>query len=247
MSLKKGLNLTRYYSINFDLPKRRKKLIKFIIIHYTGMRKETKAIERLSDSKSKVSSHYFIKNSGQIINLVPDLYTAWHAGKSNWKKFNSLNKYSIGIEINNPGHFHGYKTFYSKQILSLIKLLRYLVKRYNIKKQNILGHSDISPDRKKDPGEKFPWRKLGKKQLCLWHNLSEKKIKKYRNFKLEKHEETIFLNNLYNIGYSRISGANYKNNKIKLIKAFQRKFRQSMINGKIDQECLLISKNLIKS
>ena len=121
MSLKKGLNLTRYYSINFDLPKRRKKLIKFIIIHYTGMRKETKAIERLSDSKSKVSSHYFIKNSGQIINLVPDLYTAWHAGKSNWKKFNSLNKYSIGIEINNPGHEHGYKNFNSKQIISLVK------------------------------------------------------------------------------------------------------------------------------
>ena len=102
MSSKIGLNLTEYYSINFDLPKRNKKIIKFIIIHYTGMRNENKAIQRLCDSNSKVSSHYFIKNNGDVLNLVPDLYTAWHAGNSYWKQYKSLNKYSIGIEINNP-------------------------------------------------------------------------------------------------------------------------------------------------
>ena len=132
MSLKIGKNLIKNYSINFDLPKRSKKLIKFIIIHYTGMEKENNAIKRLCESSSKVSSHYFIKNNGNIIILVPDLYKAWHAGKSSWKKLKSLNEYSIGIEINNPGHEHGYKKFSQKQIFSLIKLIRYLKKKYKI-------------------------------------------------------------------------------------------------------------------
>ena len=154
-----GLNLTRNYSINFSLPKRSKKLIKFIVIHYTGMKKQSEAINRLSNYKAKVSSHYFVTNEGKILNLVPDLYEAWHAGESSWRKFKSLNKHSIGIEINNPGHDYQYKYFSKKQISSTIKLLKNLMKKYNIKKQDILGHSDISPNRKKDPGEKFPWKK----------------------------------------------------------------------------------------
>ena len=130
MSLKIGLNLSRYYSINFDVPKRSKKSIKFIIIHYTGMKKESDAIKRLCDPKSKVSSHYFIRNDGKVLNLVPDLYNAWHAGISYWNNHHSLNRYSIGVEINNPGHDNTYKKFSSNQINSLIKLLRYLKKRY---------------------------------------------------------------------------------------------------------------------
>ena len=246
MSSKIGLNLTEYYSINFDLPKRKKKLIKFIIIHYTGMKNENKAIQRLSDSNSKVSSHYFIKNNGDVLNLVPDLYTAWHAGNSYWKRYKSLNKYSIGIEINNPGHDNGYKRFTTKQISSLTKLLKFLSKKYTINKRNILGHSDISPNRKKDPGEKFPWIKLAKQKLCHWHYLDERKIKKYRNLKIEGNEEKTFFNNLYKIGYSRIFDTKSKSNKTTLTMAFQRKFRQKLVNGKIDKECLLISKNLIK-
>jgi len=247
MSLKIGLNLTRNYSINFSLPKRDKKLIKFIVIHYTGMKKESDAIKKLCNSKSKVSSHYFLKNSGEILNFVPDLYEAWHAGKSNWKKFNSLNKYSIGIEINNPGHEHGYKKFSNKQIFSLMKLLRYLIKKYKINRKNILGHSDIAPNRKKDPGEKFPWRKLAKKKLSHWHNLDEKQIREYRRLKLKTFEEKIFLKNLNKIGYSRVNKIKSKKERIAFVKAFQRKFRQHLINGKIDKECFLISKSLLKS
>ena len=241
-----GLNLSKYYSINFDLPKRSKKKIIFIILHYTGMKTESAAIKRLRDHKSKVSSHYFIKNNGEVLSLVPDLYVAWHAGVSSWQKLKSLNKYSIGIEINNPGHDNVYKEFSSKQIFSITKLIKYLVKKYNIQKQNILGHSDISPDRKKDPGEKFPWKKLAKKKLCKWHNLDEKKIGKFRNFKIRDLEEKKFLRNLHDIGYPKIVGKNIKIKKINLTKAFQRRFRQKLINGKIDQECLLISKNLVK-
>ena len=243
MSLKLGLKLTRYYSINFDLPKRKKKKITFIVLHYTGMKKESQAIERLCDFKSKVSSHYFVKDNGEVLNLIPDLYTAWHAGVSNWKKFKSLNNYSIGIEISNPGHDHGYKKFSSKQILSVMKLLRFLIKKYKIKKQNVLGHSDIAINRKKDPGEKFPWSRLAKKNLCKWHNLRQDRIRKNRNLKLKIDDEKEFLRNLYKIGYASIKN---KYEKINLTKAFQRRFRQSLINGKIDKECLLISKNLVK-
>ena len=247
MSSKIGLNLTRNYSINFDLKKRDKKSIKFIIIHYTGMKNESDAIKRLCDAKSKVSSHYFIKNNGDLLNLVPDLYNAWHSGKSSWKKFKSLNRYSIGIEINNPGHEFKYKNYSLKQISSLIKLLKILKKKYKIKKQNVLGHSDISPNRKKDPGEKFPWKYLSKSKVGLWHNLNEKKLFETRKLKVDKHDEINFLKNLYKIGYPRyVVKGNAKNIKL-LTKAFQRRFRQDLINGKIDKECLLISKNLTKS
>ena len=247
MSSKIGLNLTRNYSINFDLKKRDKKSIKFIIIHYTGMKNESDAIKRLCDAKSEVSSHYFIKNNGDLLNLVPDLYNAWHSGKSSWKKFKSLNRYSIGIEINNPGHEFKYKKYSLKQISSLIKLLKVLKKKYNIKKQYILGHSDISPNRKKDPGEKFPWNRLARKKLCKWHTLDENKIKIYRNLKLNTNDEKLFLNNLNKIGYSEKFSTRYRIKKINLVKAFQRRYRQSLINGKIDKECLVISQNLLKN
>ena len=247
MSSKIGLNLTRNYSMNFDSKKRNKNSIKFIIIHYTGMKKESDAIKRLCDVKSEVSSHYFIKNNGDLLNLVPDLYNAWHAGKSSWKKFKSLNRFSIGIEINNPGHVFKYKKYSFKQISSLTKLLKVLKKKYKIKKQNILGHSDISPNRKKDPGEKFPWDKLAKKKLCKWHTLNEDKIKIYRNLKINTNDEKLFLNNLYKIGYSKIFGARHKIKKTNLIKAFQRRYRQNLISGKIDKECFLISQNLLKN
>tara|TARA_Y100001958_G_scaffold46891_1_gene31284 strand:+ start:165 stop:875 length:711 start_codon:yes stop_codon:yes gene_type:complete len=235
-----GLNLTKNYSINFSLPKRQMKLIKFIIIHYTGMKSETRAIKKLVNFDSKVSSHYFIKNNGQVITMVPDAYEAWHAGRSSWGKYNFLNKYSIGIEISNPGHQHGYKKFKLNQIVSLKKLLKFLIKKYNIKSRHVLGHSDIAPTRKKDPGEKFPWKKLAKNNLCYWHNLNEKNIQKFRKHKIDYRQKKIFINNLHKIGYS-----DCKN--IFLIKAFQRRFRQGLIDGKIDKECFIISKNLLKS
>ena len=234
------------YSPNFNLPKRTKNRIKFIIIHYTGMKKESAAIKRLQDPKSKVSSHYLIKRNGEIINLVPDLFEAWHAGVSSWKHFKSLNKNSIGIEITNPGHQHGYKKFSKKQIFSLQKLLNILVKRYKIKKKYILGHSDISPGRKKDPGEKFPWEMLAKNKLSFWHNLDQKKIKKFREKNLiTTIEENLFLKNLHKIGYNDVKKFKSHKNTKYLTLAFQRRFRQSLVNGKIDKECLLISKNLL--
>ncbi len=246
MYRKIGLKMATNYSPNFSLPKRVKNRIKFIIIHYTGMKKESAAIKKLQDPKSKVSSHYLIKRNGEIINLVPDLFEAWHAGISSWKNFKSLNKNSIGIEITNPGHQHGYKKFPKKQIFSLQKLLNVLVKKFKIKKKYILGHSDISPGRKKDPGEKFPWEILAKNRLSFWHNLDQKKIKKLREKKINTRiDENLFLKNLYKIGYNDVKKFKSHKNIKYLTLAFQRRFRQSLVNGKIDKECLLISKNLL--
>ena len=245
MYQKIGLKVATSYSPNFNFPKRSKNRIKFIILHYTGMKKESAAIKRLQDPKSKVSSHYLIKKNGQIINLVPDRYEAWHAGVSSWQNFKFLNKNSIGVEVTNPGHQHGYINFSSKQISSLKKLLNFLIKRYKIKKNCILGHSDISPGRKKDPGEKFPWELLSKNKIGLWHQANKDKLNKLRNIKISKNEEIKFLKNLNKIGYYVKYEAPQK--KIKLVKSFQRHFRQKLINGKIDQEMLLIAEKLSKN
>ncbi len=241
------INTTLNYSPNFDKKKRKFKQIKFIIFHYTGMKNEKVAIKRLTDSKSKVSSHFFIKNNGEIITLVPELYISWHAGISSWQNYKSINKYSIGIEISNPGHNYNYKKFSKKQIYSIIKLTKYLIKKYKIKNKFILGHSDIAPFRKKDPGEKFPWKYLFKKKIGLWHDLNEKKLFKIRKKIVSEHEKNNFLKNLYKIGYSIVSNKNRNKNIKLLIKSFQRRFRQDMVNGIIDEECLLISKNLTKN
>ena len=235
-------NISLNYSPNFSTKRRIKKNIKFIVFHYTGMNSETKAIKRLTDEKSKVSCHYFIKQNGNIIQMVPDFYTSWHAGKSKWKKFLSINKYSIGIEIQNSGHNHIYRKFSKKQINSIIKISKYLLKKYRINRKNVLGHSDISFERKIDPGEKFPWKLLASKGIGFWHNFKSKEIKKLRNLKIQKKDELKFYNNLKKIGYSFDNLK--KKLKIKLIKSFQRRFRQELINGKIDDECLKISKKL---
>jgi len=245
MALKTSFN----YSPNFNSKKRTSKQIKFIIFHYTGMKKESDAINKLIEIQSEVSCHYLIKNNGEIVKMVPDLYIAWHAGESSWKNYNSLNLNSIGIEITNPGHEYGYKKFTKKQTSSLLKLSRFLIKKYKISPKNILGHSDIAVLRKKDPGEKFPWEYLSKNKIGLWHKLSKQELRKNRTLKISKIEENIFLKNLFKIGYSKKYLKDNSKNKYlrKLAKTFQRRFRQELVDGKIDQECLLISKSLIKT
>ena len=244
---KLSVDTTQNYSPNFNIKKRKSKNIKFIIFHYTGIKKENDAINILTDQKSKVSCHYFIKNNGEILTLVPDLYISWHAGISAWKNYKFINKYSIGIEISNPGHDFSYKKFSKKQINSLIKLTNFLIKKYKVKSSFILGHSDIAPDRKKDPGEKFPWKYFSKNKIGYWHNLKEKKLLKERNKTVNQSDKNKFIKNLYKIGYPKKSKF-YKTRYLKLlIIAFQRRFRQELVNGIIDQECLVISKNLIKN
>ena len=240
------LKIREIYSPSFDPKPRKNKNIRFLIFHYTGMKKEKEAIKRLVKIQSQVSTHYFIRKNGEIIRMVPDLFTAWHAGDSQWGKYRFLNKNSIGIEISNPGHQFGYVNFSKKQINSLTKLTKILIKKYKIKPKNLLGHSDVAPDRKKDPGEKFPWKKLYKKKLGIWHNLSSKKLNYLRRKSISVKENSFFIRDLAKFGYPNIT--NFLKNKQRcnrlLTIAFQRRFRPELINGKVDQECLLIIKNL---
>ena len=228
------------YSPNFNTNKRRRSEIKYLIYHYTGMRSESAAIKRLTNLNSKVSCHYFIKFNGEIVRIVPDLYVAWHAGISSWKKDVLLNSNSIGIEISNPGHGYGYRNFNHKQILSILTLSKNLKKKYKIKKENILGHSDIAPLRKKDPGEKFPWQLLNKKKISLWHNLNEKKCKNLRKIKLTDNKD--FYKLLFKFGYK---SSNNNIEKIKIYKSFQRRFRPQLISSIVDQESYEILKSLV--
>ena len=213
------------------------------------MKKESDAISRLTDIQSEVGCHYLVKNNGEIITMVPDLYIAWHAGKSSWGNYNSLNKNSIGIEIVNPGHEFNYKKFPKKQVASILRLSHFLIKEYKIDIKNILGHSDIAPERKKDPGEKFPWKYLSQNRVGLWHTAKKKDLLKNRTTKTTKNDKEIFFKNLFKTGYSKKIPNN--SSKVKylnyLAKAFQRRFRQELIDGKIDRECLLISQNLSKN
>ena len=243
-----NINITLNYSPNFNPKKRKVRQIKFIIFHYTGMKTDTESLNRLTNIKSEVSCHYLIKNNGEIVMMVPDLYVAWHAGKSCWKNFKSLNKDSIGIEISNPGHNFRYNKFSKKQIQSVLKISKYLIRKYKIKRKNILGHSDIAPNRKKDPGEKFPWEFFSKHKIGLWHNLSTKMLKENRQKKINILGKKNFYNNLSKIGYLIKNPKEIKKDEyLNLVtKAFQRRFRQELINGEIDQECLLISQNLAK-
>ena len=236
-------NIKPIYSINFNKVARSPKKIIFIIYHYTGMKSENKALKRLCDKNSKVSCHYFIRKNGSIINMVPDKFIAWHAGISCWKKHRNLNDKSIGIEIQNEGHSNRYSQFTKKQIKSILYLTKILKQKYNIKSKNFLGHSDIAPNRKKDPGEKFPWKYLAKYKIGIWYN-SPKKHLNLRNIEVSNNDKNLFYLYLRKIGYC------FQKKQSKYLKpiisAFQRRFRSKVINGKIDKECLEIAKNLIK-
>ena len=158
-----------------------------------------------------------------------------------------MNAHSIGIEIQNSGHENSYEKFSNKQMGSVKKLLRFLMARYKVNRKNILGHSDIAPNRKKDPGEKFPWKELAKLKLAHWHKLDEKKLKQYRLNKINTSDEKKFFINLHKIGYLRVQSKSHAIKKRLIVKAFQRRFRQSLVNGICDKECLILSKNLLKS
>ena len=225
------------FSQNFSSKLRLKNSIKFIIIHYTGMQSEIESLNRLKNIKSKVSCHYFINREGLITQMVKDNQIAWHAGKSKWKNFKNLNKNSIGIELVNKGYEFGYQNFTNIQIRNLIALCKKLKKKYAIKKENFLGHSDIAPLRKFDPGEKFPWKKLSKYQLGAWYKQSKKDSVLFNKNKIEN----LFFKNLYKIGY-RYFSVNIRSKKDKLvINSFQQRYLPQKVSGKIDQKTYKIS------
>ena len=209
------------------------------------MQSERESIIRLCDPRSKVSSHFLINRNGKVYRLIKEDYVAWHAGISHWGKYKNLNRNSIGIELVNKGHEFGYVAFSKKQLSSLVKICRNLIKKYKIEKKFIVGHSDIAPLRKKDPGEKFPWQNLAKHKIGIWHSFKPNFLKKYRKIKISKKEQIKFVQNLSNIGYYFSLKKNLNKNKV--FKAFQRHYRKDLINGVPDKECSIIAQNIVKS
>ena len=234
------MQIKRNPSPNYSKKIRQKKSIKFIIIHYTGMQSEIASIKRLKNRKAKVSCHYLISRKGEITQMVKENKVAWHAGKSKWKNFNNLNDNSIGIELVNKGHEFGYQNFSKNQLTSLISLCKFLKKRYMIKKENFLGHSDIAPLRKLDPGEKFPWKKLSKFKLGRWYRDDQKKLKLTNKEGIKN----LFFKNLFKIGYRYFDLNKRSTNDAFVVKAFQRRFLPKKVTGKIDQKTYIISQFL---
>ena len=225
------------YSPNFSRKIRKNRDIRAIVIHYTGMQSKIASIKRLLSSKHKVSCHYLIDRKGKIFKMVEDNRVAWHAGKSKWKNIKNLNKNSVGIELVNKGHEHGYQKFTTSQINQLIKLCLILKRKYKIKNSHIVGHSDIAPLRKQDPGEKFPWKKLKEKNLGFWFKNVKFKNKKYQDKKVKE----LFFKNILKIGYRYFSIKKRNKEDLLVVKAFQRRFLQNNVTGKIDQKTYKIS------
>ncbi len=230
------MKILKDFSPNYSKKARREKDIKIVIIHYTGMQSEIESVKRLKNPKFKVSCHYLINRKGNIFQMVEDRFQAWHAGKSKWKKFINLNKNSIGIELVNKGHKFGYQNFSKPQIKSLIWLCKKLKKKYSIKIENFLGHSDVAPLRKIDPGEKFPWKILSNHKLGKWYRL--KTLKNEINSKKIK---ILFFRNLKKIGYRYFDIKKRSIHDKKVIYSFQQHYLPKNLTGKIDKKTYKIS------
>ena len=199
--------------------------VTMIVLHYTGMQDGASAIARLRDPAAKVSAHYLIEEDGTVLNMVAEDKRAWHAGRSHWRGVTDVNSASVGIEIVNPGHEFGYRPFTGEQIDALIPLLAAIKDRHGITRGNVVGHSDIAPTRKRDPGELFPWSRLAKLRLAL--------PRPTRNLMDPHWSEAGFLLALERFGYD-------VTDKIAAIMAFQRRFRPELIDGEVDAECRCI-------
>jgi N-acetylmuramoyl-L-alanine amidase len=206
-------------SPNYD---ERSLAVSMIVLHYTGMSDASSAIARLASPEAKVSAHYLIAEDGQVVRMVSEEKRAWHAGKSYWRGITDVNSASIGIEIVNPGHEFGYRPFPDEQIAALIPLVSAIKDRHGIGRGNVVGHSDIAPARKDDPGELFPWEALARRRLALPSPV--------RDLMDPFWTDAGFLLALERFGYEVTEQK-------KAVIAFQRRFRPDRIDGIVDGEC----------
>jgi N-acetylmuramoyl-L-alanine amidase len=207
--------------------------ISMLVLHYTGMQSGAAAIERLCDSEAKVSSHYVVEEDGTIWRLVPELRRAFHAGVSCWQGEHNLNRVSIGIEIVNPGHEFGYRPFPAAQMAAVEALCRDILSRHRIPPHRVVGHSDIAPDRKSDPGELFDWPGLARVGIGIWPEPAPG-IARRRGQGVGVLERTRGLANLGAVGYC-VSAAN----PAIAVAAFQRRYRPERWDGLLDGETCL--------
>ena len=196
--------------------------VTMVVLHYTEMESAEAALDRLTDPEAKVSAHYLIGEDGEVVRLVPEDKRAWHAGASFWRGHRDVNSASIGIELQHPGHALGYREFAEAQVEALVPLLHRIVQTHDIPRANVVGHSDVAPARKTDPGELFPWDRLAEYRLCL-----------PRPEKLELGDpfpnDGAFYLALERFGYDITEGR-------KAVEAFQRRWRPARIDGEVDGE-----------
>jgi len=190
--------------------------IDMLVLHYTGMRSAKEALDRLCDASAKVSAHYTIDEDGTVYAHVPEALRAWHAGVGHWADTSDINARSIGIELVNPGHEFGYREFPADQITSLTTLCHSILMRHPIPSWRVLGHSDVAPARKEDPGELFPWQQLAKAGVGLWPGALASELGAQA---------------LTRYGYDPDAPQD------KVITAFQRHFRPKKLDGLWDSEC----------
>ncbi|MEE4289032.1 MAG: N-acetylmuramoyl-L-alanine amidase [Erythrobacter sp.] len=196
--------------------------VTMLVLHYTEMKPVEAALGKLSNPDSGVSAHYLISEEGVVTQLVSEAKRAWHAGKSYWRGIKDVNSASIGIELDHPGHSGGYREFSEAQFAALVPLVARIVKDHDIPRANVVGHSDVAPLRKIDPGELFPWDRLAGYGLCLPR---PGKIEQVDPF----HNEGAFILGLERYGYDITEGR-------KAIEAFERRWRPERITGKPDAQ-----------
>ena len=207
--------------------------IDMLVLHYTGMKTAGEAIERMCDPETRVSAHFVIEENGAIWRLVPEALQAFHAGRSCWAGSGNLNEVSIGIEIVNPGHEWGYRPFPEEQMVALERLCAALLSRFPIPPDRIVGHSDIAPDRKSDPGELFDWSRLARAGIGTWPKTATEFAHR-RGHGVGVVERASALADLAGIGYCVTAGAERA-----LVTAFQRRFRSERCDGQLDAETVL--------
>lgn len=203
--------------------------LRFVVLHYTGMPAGKAALQKLCDPLSKVSAHYMVEEDGRVFQLVDEKNRAWHAGKSFWRGITDLNSASIGIEIVNPGHQFGYRSFPKPQIAALSDLLRDVIERNSLSPLLApLAHAEIAPDRKEDPGELFPWRELAREGLGLWP------APEAGDYGLAEDAEVQRL--LRAIGYDCPQDGHYGRQMRAALLAFQRRYHQDNLTGTPEKE-----------
>ena len=207
--------------------------IDMLVLHYTGMKTAGEAIERMCDPEARVSAHFVIEENGTIWRLVPETLQAFHAGRSCWAGSSNLNEVSIGIEIVNPGHEWGYRPYPEEQMGALEGLSGALLARFRIPPDRVVGHSDIAPDRKSDPGELFDWRRFACAGIGIWP-VPAPDLGHLRGRGIGVVERAGALADLAAIGYCVTAGA-----EIAVITAFQRRFRPERWDGRLDAETAL--------
>ncbi len=205
-----------------------------IVLHYTGMEDAEGALTRLCKAGTEVSAHYVVLEDGRIVQLVSEHRRAWHAGSSFWAGETDINSCSIGVEIVNGGHDWGYPDFPSRQVAAVIALCRGIILRRNVPRHRVLAHSDIAPDRKKDPGEKFPWRLLADSGVGHW--VRPARISAGESFGLGDHGEAVrrLQEQLHTYGYGLPRSGQYDAATADVVTAFQRHFRPERVDGVAD-------------